>query len=56
VPDPSGIVLLSAELHLLPASFEVLPPTFSVLQSSPLFGLVARAILSAPALEAGPLP
>jgi len=56
VPDPSGIVLLSAELPLLPVSSEILPPTFSVLRASPLFRLVARAVLSAPTLKAGPLP
>jgi len=56
VPDPSGVVLLSAKLSLLPASSEILPPTFSILRASPLFGLVARAVLSAPVLKAGPLP
>jgi len=56
VPDLSGVVLLSTELLLLPASSKILPPTFSVLRASPLFRLVARVVLSAPALEAGPLP
>ena len=56
MPDPSGVVLLFAELPLLPASSEILPLTFSILRASPLFGLVTRAVLSAPALEAGPLP
>jgi len=31
VPDPSGIVLLSTELPLLPTSSEILPLTFFIL-------------------------
>jgi len=41
VPDPSGVVLLSAELPLLSVFSEILPPIFSVLQVLPLFGLAA---------------
>jgi len=56
VPDLSGVVLFSAKLPLLPAFSKILPPTFSILRASPLFGLVARAVLSAPALKARSLP
>jgi len=37
VPDPSGIVLLSAKFSLLPVFSEFLPLTFSALQVLPLF-------------------
>ena len=56
VPDLSGVVLFSAKLPLLPAFSKILPPTFSILRASPLFGLVARAVLSAPALKERSLP